>query len=133
VLASFLGWRRAPLLRHAADVVQAVALICVILPIGVPAIGRVQGAMVAACAPGRRGELATPAECEARAGEKLQSCTLVVHRLLGEVLTPPLSCTGEMMPVHLLMLVLNIIMFAADVAKFVSNRGAAAATKDKAI
>lgn len=100
VLASFLGWRRAPLLRHAADLVQAVTLLGAILPIGVPAVGRVQKAVIAACAPGRSGRgLATPTECDASAED-----------LLG---------------VHLLMLILNLIMFAADIAKYVANRGTA--------
>lgn len=100
VLASFLGWRRAPLLRHVADVVQAVTLLGVIFPIVVPAVGRLQEAVIAGCAPGRNGRgLATQAECEARA--------------------------RDLLPMHLLLLGLNFVMFFADVAKFAANRGTA--------
>jgi len=105
LLASTFGWRRASPLRHLSDVVQALTLIGVILPIGVPAVGRVQGAVIEACAVNKRGKLATPADCQTRA--------------------------EELLPVHLLMLILNLVMFFCDIAKSTGNRGAAA-TKDKA-
>eukprot|EP00316_Scyphosphaera_apsteinii_P016563 CAMPEP_0119313894 /NCGR_PEP_ID=MMETSP1333-20130426/30814_1 /TAXON_ID=418940 /ORGANISM="Scyphosphaera apsteinii, Strain RCC1455" /LENGTH=203 /DNA_ID=CAMNT_0007318869 /DNA_START=59 /DNA_END=670 /DNA_ORIENTATION=+ len=90
VLSCF-GWRHASKTRHAADIIQAVTLLLVILPMLVATVMPAQTGVVEACMPSDNGLLLSLAECQIRA--------------------------DSLLPQHQAMLLLNLLMFGCDIAK----------------
>ena len=87
---SALRWRRAHPIRHAADIISGLTLMCAILPSVFLAVAPAQSDLLRACAPAQR----------ARTGEQ---CA---------------AAAAALTPLHLRMLLLNLVMFACDVAKY---------------
>ena len=81
---SCFGWRRAPALRHAADVVQPLALVTV-LSVSIGLLAPAQAEVVATCALNQKG---LPAGCEASA--------------------------AALRPLHAVVLALNLLLFACE-------------------
>ena len=92
-LGALLGWRRASWIRQAADVLQAVTLIGVILPLVITQVAPIQGQIKSVCTPG----------------------------LLKNSNAACLASLEQATPLHLAMLLLNLVMFSCDIAKFVGN------------
>ena len=95
---SLCGWRRASRTRHAADVLQACTMFFLIIPTVVYEVLGAQAALLTDCSSatyGRSGKAAVEAQC--------------------------MQSAGDVFGAHRKMLVLNLLMFAWDIAKYVGN------------
>ena len=95
---SLCGWRRASRTRHVADVLQACTMFFLIIPTVVYEVLGAQAALLADCSSatyGRSGKAAVEAQC--------------------------MQSAGDVFGAHRKMLVLNLLMFAWDIAKYVGN------------
>ncbi|EOD12001.1 hypothetical protein EMIHUDRAFT_120211 [Emiliania huxleyi CCMP1516] len=118
-LESICGWRSASRLRHTVDILEAVILVGVILPIGIPAAVSAQEALIAAC----KGSVTGGVSGGGPLGFFSADTTATLRP--GDMSACKASA-AELPSPHLLMVALNLLMWACDVLRYSCGARAAA-------
>ncbi|EOD41257.1 hypothetical protein EMIHUDRAFT_462061 [Emiliania huxleyi CCMP1516] len=121
-LESICGWRSASRLRHTVDILEAVILVGVILPIGIPAAVSAQEALIAAC----KGSVTGGVSGGGPLGFFSADTTATLRP--GDMSACKASA-AELPSPHLLMVALNLLMWACDVLRY--SCGGAPAGEEK--
>jgi hypothetical protein len=134
-LSSVLGWERAPTMRHVADVVQAVTLLGLILPTVFLKLNPLQVHLATCTSRLRASTLRGTQPWQRLTMPTLPSPPRAydVQDVAKAACSPaplrsaPSGCKDaleDLKYMHLVMVLLNVLMFACDITKFATNRGA---------